>query len=79
MVSPEVTGRKVTVRFLCQRYGVVDRTIDRWVQTGILPKPVYINKIRYFDLVEVDQRMANRTEGPPHVERVFNSNEEARR
>ena len=69
MPNPEVTGRKVTTRYLCQKYGVVDRTIDRWVEVGILPKPVYINKIRYFDLEEVEKRMANRNEGPPRVVR----------
>jgi predicted DNA-binding transcriptional regulator AlpA len=69
MVSPEVTGRKITVRYLCQRYGVCDRTIDRWIEIGILPKPIYINKIRYFDLQEVDERMAKHSEGPPRVVR----------
>jgi predicted DNA-binding transcriptional regulator AlpA len=69
MANPEVTGRKVTVRYLCQRFGIVDRTVDRWIETGILPKPVYINKIRYFDLEEVDRRMADRNEAPPRVVR----------
>ena len=31
--------RKVTARVLCQRYGVVTKTIDRWVTAGILPRP----------------------------------------
>jgi hypothetical protein len=48
---------------------VVDRTIGRWVATGILPQPIYINNRRYFDLQEVDERMANRNEGPPRVVR----------
>jgi predicted site-specific integrase-resolvase len=68
-IQPQITGRKVTVRYLCQRFGIVDRTVDRWVEVGILPKPIYINKIRYFDLEEVDRRMANRNEGPPRVVR----------
>jgi predicted site-specific integrase-resolvase len=59
MVSPQVTGRKVTVRYICERFGIVDRTVDRWIETGILPQPMYINKRRYFDLQEVDERMAN--------------------
>jgi len=66
-IQPQITGRKVTVRYICQRFGIVDRTVDRWVETGILPQPVYINKIRYFDLEEVDRRMAHRNEGPPRV------------
>jgi predicted DNA-binding transcriptional regulator AlpA len=68
-IQPQITGRKVTVRYLCQRFGIVDRTIDRWVATGILPQPIYINNRRYFDLQEVDERMANRNEGPPRVVR----------
>jgi predicted DNA-binding transcriptional regulator AlpA len=64
MANPEVTGRKVPARYLCQRYGVVDRTIDRWVEAGVLPQPIYINNRRYWDLQEVDERererMANR-------------------
>jgi hypothetical protein len=63
--SPEVTGKKVTVRFICQRYGIVDRTVGRWIETGVLPPPIYINKIRYFDLAEVDRRMTDRNEAPP--------------
>jgi predicted site-specific integrase-resolvase len=64
MVSPQVTGRKVTVRYICERFGIVDRTVDRWIETGILPEPIYINKRRYFDLQEVDERMANRERVP---------------
>jgi predicted DNA-binding transcriptional regulator AlpA len=64
MVSPQVTGRKVTVRYICERFGIVDRTVDRWIETGVLPQPIYINKRRYFDLQEVDERMANRAGRP---------------
>jgi hypothetical protein len=63
MVSPQVTGRKVTVRYICERFGIVDRTVGRWIETGVLPQP-YINKRRYFDLQEVDERMANRAGRP---------------
>jgi predicted DNA-binding transcriptional regulator AlpA len=47
--------RKLTSRALQQRYGVVDRTIDRWVEAGILPTPMRINKIRYWDEAEIEQ------------------------
>jgi DNA-binding transcriptional MerR regulator len=54
--------RKLTSRSLQQRYGVVDRTIDRWVEAGILPVPMRINKIRYWDEAEIEllerERMA---------------------
>ncbi len=55
--------RKLTSRALRQRYGVVDRTIDRWVKAGILPEPMRINRIRYWDEADIEQlerdRMAN--------------------
>jgi hypothetical protein len=41
--------RKLSARALCDRYGVVTRTIDRWVQANILPQPTIINKRRYWD------------------------------
>jgi predicted DNA-binding transcriptional regulator AlpA len=53
-------ARKLTSRALQQRYGVVDRTIDRWVQTGILPEPMRINKIRYWDEAEIEERERER-------------------
>jgi hypothetical protein len=34
----------------------VSRTIDRWVESGDLPKPIYIRKLRYWDEAELDQR-----------------------
>lgn len=59
-----MSTRKLTTRALCERYSVVDRTIDRWVETGVLPKPVIINRRRYFDEAEIEQlereRMASR-------------------
>ena len=48
-------GTKLTSRVLQQRYGVVDRTIDRWVKAGILPKPMRINRIRYWDEEDIQQ------------------------
>jgi DNA-binding transcriptional MerR regulator len=33
----------------------VDRTIDRWVKAGILPKPMRINRIRYWDEEDIQQ------------------------
>lgn len=47
--------RKLTCRALTERYGVVDRTIDRWVATGVLPEPMRINSIRYWDLGELEE------------------------
>jgi len=40
---------------LCERYSVTDRTIDRWMETGILPQPMRINNVRYWDEIELEQ------------------------
>jgi len=48
--------RKLTARLLCDRYNVCSRTIDRWVQSGLLPKPMTVNRRRYWDEMEVEQR-----------------------
>jgi DNA-binding transcriptional MerR regulator len=47
--------RKVTSRMLCERYGVVTRTIDRWTKAGILPQPIRINGYRYWDMDKIEQ------------------------
>jgi predicted DNA-binding transcriptional regulator AlpA len=33
----------------------VSRTLDRWIESGDLPKPIYIRKLRYWDEAELDQ------------------------
>jgi DNA-binding transcriptional MerR regulator len=48
--------RKLTIRLLCDRYNVCSRTIDRWVQSGLLPKPMTVNRRRYWDEMEIEQR-----------------------
>jgi DNA-binding transcriptional MerR regulator len=48
-------SQKLTSRALQQRYGVVDRTIDRWTEAGILPEPMRINKVRYWDEQEIER------------------------
>jgi DNA-binding transcriptional MerR regulator len=49
-------SRKLTARALQERYGVVDRTLDRWVESGILPEPMRINHRRYWDEAEIEAR-----------------------
>jgi predicted DNA-binding transcriptional regulator AlpA len=52
-------------RAVCARYGVSDRTIDRWVEAGELPKPVYIQGRRYWfeeSLKERDDARQAKTE-----------------
>jgi len=49
--------RLLPIRAMCARYGdVADKTIDRWVASGILPTPLVINKRRYWDEAELEQR-----------------------
>ena len=54
--SETQSKRKLRARALCERYDVTGRTIDRWVQAGILPKPMVINHARYWDEDEIDRR-----------------------
>jgi DNA-binding transcriptional MerR regulator len=55
--------RKLRTQDVCARYNISSKTVDRWVETGILSKPMYINGIRYFDEDELDQRDQERMTG----------------
>jgi predicted DNA-binding transcriptional regulator AlpA len=44
------------LRAMVERYSVTERTIDRWLTSGILPEPLRINGIRYWRLGELEQR-----------------------
>jgi hypothetical protein len=46
----------VHVKHLCERYKRSDRTIDRWIESGELPKPSYIRGLRYWNEEDLDQR-----------------------
>jgi predicted DNA-binding transcriptional regulator AlpA len=50
-----IPSRRLPTRDVCARYGVVARTVDRWVETGVLPKPMRINRVRYWDLLELEE------------------------
>ena len=56
-ICAEMTGRKVGIKELAQRYGVVSRTIDRWLADPDMhfPKAFFINRRRYWDLGEIEQ------------------------
>lgn len=59
---------------VCRRYGVTDRTIDRWLDRGILPEPVRINRYRYWRVSDLErferERMgANKTDTADDAER----------
>jgi DNA-binding transcriptional MerR regulator len=47
---------KLPTRLVCERYSITDRTVDRWLENGILPPPVRINGLRYWYQRELEQR-----------------------
>jgi predicted DNA-binding transcriptional regulator AlpA len=51
-----MSTKYLPVRPVAARYGVSDRTIDRWVDAGDIPAPVYIQGRRYWDESELAQR-----------------------
>ena len=38
------------------RYGISDRTVDRWIETGDLPPATYIRGRRYWSAESLDER-----------------------
>jgi predicted DNA-binding transcriptional regulator AlpA len=57
--------RYLPIKPVAHRYGKSPRTIDRWVQTGDLPPPVYIQQRRFWSEEVLDEFDAAR-EGQPH-------------
>jgi predicted DNA-binding transcriptional regulator AlpA len=55
-MSSESEDRMLPVRLVCKRYSITDRTVDRWLENGILPPPVRINGLRYWRQRELEQR-----------------------
>ena len=51
----KLLGRKLTSSALAERYSVSVRTIDRWLEDKILPEPMRIHKVRYWDEAEIEQ------------------------
>jgi predicted DNA-binding transcriptional regulator AlpA len=54
-VDDAANMRRVSTRFLMERYNCSDRTIDRWVANAALnfPQPLRINTRRYWSLSDV--------------------------
>src|SRR5262249_28310865 len=44
---------------ICHRYGIVPRTVDRWVTQGVLEQPTRINGRRYWRLSVIEQNERN--------------------
>jgi hypothetical protein len=63
-----MSRRMITIRALCKRYGdICTRTADRWLEAGILPQPMRINGIRYWDLDELEQIERERMTRPLNI------------
>ena len=66
----QTTGlsRKLTSKAVAERYDVTIRTVERWTDAGILPQPMRINHIKYWDEEEIAQtereRMSRRKCAP---------------
>jgi hypothetical protein len=52
--------RLIPIRGVCARYDCSDRTVDRWVEAGELPEPVYIRRRRYWNEEQLNERDAAR-------------------
>jgi hypothetical protein len=48
-IQPQVTGRKLPTRLVCERYGVSSRTVARWGADPNFPKPILINGRKYYE------------------------------
>jgi hypothetical protein len=51
--------KMLPTRSICARYDVTSRTIDRWLQAGVLPLPIRIRNRRYWresDLVQSERK-----------------------
>ena len=54
MTVTQPTAFKLPIRLVRERYRVSSRTIDRWLENGLLPQPMRINRVRYWDLQELE-------------------------
>jgi predicted DNA-binding transcriptional regulator AlpA len=62
---PEIPENFMPAKKVWERYGVTDRTIDRWLNDPAMkfPRPMKINGRRYFDeqqLIAWERRRAGR-------------------
>jgi hypothetical protein len=50
------TGSLMPARKVQERYDIADRTLDRWLESKTLdfPRPVVINKRRYWRIAELE-------------------------
>jgi DNA-binding transcriptional MerR regulator len=52
--TDDANERLVPMAAMRRRYSVTDRTIDRWLASGVLPEPIRINRYRYWRLRDLE-------------------------
>ena len=70
MSNTEAAGRRLLpAKQVTARYGIVGRTLDRWLDDAELgfPKPTVINKRRYFSETELETWERSRIAGQAHA------------
>jgi DNA-binding transcriptional MerR regulator len=53
--SVQPDSRRLAIRKVRERYDVSGRTIDRWLEQGILPPPIFVRGRRYWELSALEQ------------------------
>jgi predicted DNA-binding transcriptional regulator AlpA len=53
--SLQTMSKYITAKPLAERYGICERTLDRWVEAGALPPPVKIQGRKYWLADELDR------------------------
>jgi DNA-binding transcriptional MerR regulator len=53
--SVQPDSRRLAIRKVRERYDVCGRTIDRWLEKGILPPPIFVRGRRYWELSALEQ------------------------
>ena len=54
-MAPEVTGKRFVSHSQAAKIrGVSGRTLDRWIEAGIVPKPEIINRRKYHLIEKIE-------------------------
>jgi predicted site-specific integrase-resolvase len=52
----KIGSRRLTARLVAEKYNVCTETVGRWVKTGVISEPIWINGNRYWDESDLEQR-----------------------
>ena len=55
MNTTEDSNAKLSTSATARRFGVSNRSIDRWLANGIFPKPIRINGRKYWAVRDLEQ------------------------